>query len=92
MVPPKGLSRGKRGGTGAYKELSENWLCPDSHGSSQPQKALSPECSGPKGAGGENEGLAGSGAMRASGQATGRASEEHIWRQKGPGSQPLPKL
>lgn len=31
-----------------YKELSENWLWPDSHGSSQPQKALSPECMAPR--------------------------------------------
>lgn len=52
--PPGLLSGGRREGIRqygalgeAYKGRSENWLHPDSHASSQPPKALSPESVAP---------------------------------------------
>lgn len=51
----------------ARKGFSENWLYPDSHASSQPPQALSPEFGGPRGAEGVDAGLAGLEVMASSG-------------------------
>ena len=65
----------------ACKVFGENWLYPDSHVSSQPPEALSPEFDSPRGAGGVDEGLAGSEVMASSrgAQAGGRGSKEHMF-------------
>lgn len=65
---PELLSRGRQCRTlaEARKGFSENWLYPDSHASSQPPQALSPEFGGPRGAEGVDAGLARSEVMASS--------------------------
>lgn len=88
----------------AREGLGENWLCPDSHASSQPHSGAQPRIRGPESAGEKDEGLAGSRATVRPGTArdspgcrqSPRGTHIRQWKGLGlggrrPGPQPLPR-